>query len=554
MTADSPSPSPLNTPKSKDRPSFFARHAVTIRWASVGLMLIALLLFMGTLPTKSALGVLQNWIEGLGIWGPLALGLLYIVGALLFVPGTVLTLAAGAIFGLGWGMVIVSLASTTAAALAFLIARYVAREKVRRQVEQSPKLTAVDRAIGEQGWKIVALLRLSPAVPFNLQNYLYGVTSIRFWPCVLTSWLAMLPGTFLYVYAASLAKTAAAGRGTSWAKWTLRGIGGLAILVATVYVARLARKAIQEMTAIEPSAVENTRPSPARGKSDRLLSTLLLAGVAVTMLGLSLWAFARKDAVKQFVEHLLGAPPSVTSVEAYQVKPHGPTFDHSTFDVLLKKHVHDAGWVDSQGLRKDSETLDRYLAELKEASFEPLGRNEKLALLINAYNAFTLRLILDHWPVDSIQDIPKDKRWETKRWQVGSHVWSLNQMEHEQIRPKFREPRIHFALICAAIGCPPLRNEAYTGKRIEEQLADQAEYVHSHPRWFRFEPDQNVVHLTKLYDWYGSDFTQYAPSVLDYAARYVPKLKESLAVGRTPKIRWLEYDWRLNSRQNKEAQ
>ena len=190
----------------------------------------------------------------------------------------------------------------------------------------------------------------------------------------------------------------------------------------------------------------------------------------------------------------------------------------------------------------------------------PLGRNEKLALLINAYNAFTLRLILDYWPVESIKDIPQSERWEAERWKVGSHVWSLNQMEQEQIRPKFREPRIHFALVCAARGCPPLRNEAYTGHRIEEQLEDQTEYVHSHPRWFRFEPDQNLVYLTKLYDWYGSDFTQvdadariYAPSVLDYAARFVPKLKESLAAGRTPEIHWIKYDWRLNSRQNKEA-
>ena len=98
------------------------------------------------------------------------------------------------------GTIIVSLASTTGAALAFVIARYLARDSVARWVRRSPRFEAIDRAIGEEGWKIVALLRLSPAVPFNLQNYLYGLTKIRFWPCVLTSWAAMLPGTLMYVY------------------------------------------------------------------------------------------------------------------------------------------------------------------------------------------------------------------------------------------------------------------------------------------------------------------------------------------------------------------
>src|SRR5687767_14061170 len=100
-----------------------------------------------------------------------------------------LAVVAGGLFGLVRGTIIVSLASTTTAALAFLIARYLARERVRRMVEHSPKLRAVDAAIGNEGWKVVALLRLSPAVPFNVQNYLYGVTAIRFWPCVLTSWV-----------------------------------------------------------------------------------------------------------------------------------------------------------------------------------------------------------------------------------------------------------------------------------------------------------------------------------------------------------------------------
>ena len=129
----------------------------------------------------------------------------------------------------------------------------------------------------------------------------------------------------------------------------------------------------------------------------------------------------------------------------------------------------------------------------------------------------------------------------------GGNVWSLNQIEHEQIRPKFVEPRIHFVLVCAAVGCPPLRNEAYEAKRLDEQLAEQTEYVHAHSTWFQFDADANVVRLTKLYNWYGGDFEQVAGDVLQFAARYSPELKQALANDALPRIEWLPYDWKLNS-------
>lgn len=541
------------------------RRAGLIRWISAAAILIALVLLIRTLPTERVLGPVQEWVDSLGVWGPLALGAIYVVAALLLIPAWILTVAAGAIYGLILGTVIVSLASTTAVAVAFLVARYLAREKVRRRVEESPKLAAVDEAIGQQGWKIVALLRLSPAVPFNLQNYLYGVTAIRFWPCVLTSWIAMLPGTFLYVYLGSIGKTAAAGGETSVAQWIIRGIGLAATVAVTFYLAWLARNAIHKQTHIEEAEQPPQEPGDhsrqagavATGESDRPPAwpwpTLANAAAALLLLASAAWATARQDAVQRTVERFLGVPPKVAAVEAYQPRPGGPTFDHSTLSGLLEKHVDSAGWVDYQGLQNHTAELQQYLDRLADAPFEQLGRDEKLALLINAYNAFTLQLILEHYPLESIRDIPQQKRWEAERWQVGRHTWSLNQIEHEQIRPKFREPRIHFALVCAAVGCPPLRTEAYTGKRLEEQLTDQADYVHSHPRWFRFDPEREVVQLTKLYDWYRGDFTQQTASVLDYAARFSPELREALEAGRRPDIQWLKYDWRLNSQQNRPA-
>ncbi len=241
---------------------------------------------------------------------------------------------------------------------------------------------------------------------------------------------------------------------------------------------------------------------------------------------------------------------SVTLHEAYPAEG-SAKFDHADFDALLHEFVDGQGWVDYQGMHAQASMLDGYINALAAAPFCDLSRDAKLAFLINAYNAFTLRLILDHYPIQTIKDIPSGKRWDAKRWQFDSKTFSLNQIEHEQIRPKFAEPRIHFALVCAAIGCPPLRNEAYQADKIEAQLQDQAVRFHANRRWFRYDPESKTAHLSKLYDWYGGDFKQAAPSVLDFAARHAPSLKAALEHEQAPSVRWLDYDWTLNGKQNK---
>ncbi|MCH7871989.1 MAG: TVP38/TMEM64 family protein, partial [Planctomycetes bacterium] len=200
-----------------------------------------------------AIDLLKLKVDNWGCWGPLALGAAYVVAALAFFPGSALTLTAGAVFGLAWGTVTVSLASTTAAALAFLIARYLARDKVAKQAQRYPRFKAIDGAIEAGGWKIIAMLRLSPAMPFSLGNYLFGLTAIRFRPYVLASWLFMLPGTFLFVYLGhigteGLRSAAGAEQGKSPAEWALLGVGLLATIAVSVYVARLSRKALGERT------------------------------------------------------------------------------------------------------------------------------------------------------------------------------------------------------------------------------------------------------------------------------------------------------------------
>jgi hypothetical protein len=244
-------------------------------------------------------------------------------------------------------------------------------------------------------------------------------------------------------------------------------------------------------------------------------------------------------------------PPAAQLQEAYEPNPEGPTFNHSQLDAVVHEHVDADGWVDYAALAAEPGELDAYIAALAEAPFDELGRNEKLALLINAYNAFTLRLILDYYPLASIRDIASDQRWDGRTWNLGGQEWTLNEIEHEQIRPKFQEPRIHFAVNCASIGCPPLRVEAYVAVRIDEQLQDQMEYTHSHDRWLRVDAEQNTVYLTKLYDWYGGDFEQVADSVEAYAAKYSEPLRAALDSGRKPKTEWLDYDWTLNDVKNR---
>jgi len=190
------------------------------------------------------------WVESLGFWGPLVFVLGYAIATVAFIPGSLLTLAAGAIFGLAQGTLYTFLGATLGASAAFLIARYGARGAIERRIAGNRKFAAIDRAVGREGFKIVALLRLSPAFPFNLLNYSLGLTKVRFLDYVLAS-LAMLPGTLLYVYygkaAGSLAAVAGGAkteRGPEY--WLTLGIGLVATIAVTTVITRLAGRALRQ--------------------------------------------------------------------------------------------------------------------------------------------------------------------------------------------------------------------------------------------------------------------------------------------------------------------
>jgi hypothetical protein len=269
--------------------------------------------------------------------------------------------------------------------------------------------------------------------------------------------------------------------------------------------------------------------------------------VAVAALALAAATAVAWPSAAGLLRRWLG-PPVVSAAEAYTDAPGAAVFDNSTLCALLQAHVDEAGGVDYEGLHRDAASLDAYLRALASAPFSEMGRDEKLAFLLNAYNAFTLRLVLDYWPVGSVRDIPSGERWKARRWVLAGETVSLDEIEHDRIRPRFREPRIHFALVCAARSCPPLRAEAYTGARLEAQLADQARRVHRRDRWLRFDPASGTLHLTRLYDWYASDFLAAAPSIEEYVAAHEVSVRAALAAGRRPRIGWLPYDWSLNAR------
>lgn len=200
------------------------------------------------LPVQQDLTRFFGWVPQLGPTGAVLFAAAYIPAAILFVPGALLTLGAGFLFGVKLGTVIVSLGSTTGAIAAFLVGRTLAREWVTTKVEGKPAFDAIDRAVGTQGFTIVLLTRLSPVFPFNLLNYVYGVTGVGLRDYALASWIGMLPGTMMYVYLGSAAQSVTAllsgeQRQTLPQEW-LFSVGLLATVAVTVVVTRLAKRAL----------------------------------------------------------------------------------------------------------------------------------------------------------------------------------------------------------------------------------------------------------------------------------------------------------------------
>jgi hypothetical protein len=217
---------------------------------------------------------------------------------------------------------------------------------------------------------------------------------------------------------------------------------------------------------------------------------------------------------------------------------------HKTWNELLAKYVDDKGHVNYKGFIEEKEKFDGYLNALeKEAPKESWTKDEKLAYWINVYNAFTVKLIIDNYPVKSIKDIGGNfykinTAWDIKFINIEGEEYDLNNIEHGIIRKEFNEPRIHFAANCASASCPVLRNEAYVASKLDAQLTDQAKtFIND---GIRNNITAEKAELSKLFKWYGGDFSK-DQSVIEFINQFSEtKIKE------TTSIDYLDYGWTLN--------
>ncbi|MEQ9423134.1 MAG: DUF547 domain-containing protein [Cyclobacteriaceae bacterium] len=219
---------------------------------------------------------------------------------------------------------------------------------------------------------------------------------------------------------------------------------------------------------------------------------------------------------------------------------------HQLFDEILKTYVNENGWVDYKKLKANRSQLTEYLNVLKNHHPEETwSRNEKLAYWINAYNAFTLELIVEKYPVESIKDIGSwlqipfvNTPWDIKFIEISDEKYDLNNIEHDILRDELNEPRIHFAIVCASYSCPKLSRDAFVPEKIQEQLDVAAVSFLNDPK--RNQMDKQNPKVSKIFSWFGGDFKK-ETSLIGYLNKY-----SNVKISEGADVDFLDYDWRLN--------
>lgn len=219
---------------------------------------------------------------------------------------------------------------------------------------------------------------------------------------------------------------------------------------------------------------------------------------------------------------------------------------HDNFDILLEKHVSPQGGVNYKAFKSDEQKLNTYLDVMKQNSpANSWNDNEKLTYWINVYNALTIQLILKYYPVKSIKDIGSSIQipyvntpWDIKCFEIDGEELSLNNIEHGIIRKDFEEPRIHFALVCAAVSCPKLLNEAYEANRLDVQLTAQTKSFLANTSKNKISTDR--LELSKIFNWYGGDFRKNG-TLVDFLNQYT-----TVEIDKKAKTSFMDYDWALN--------
>lgn len=305
--------------------------------------------------------------------------------------------------------------------------------------------------------------------------------------------------------------------------------------------------------------------------SGRKITMVVIVGIAAAY-GISSWVRATASGGEAAPE---SSAANVQAVGEGADASATPSFDNTEYDGLLKKYVDEAGWVDYPGLIADRAPLDRYVAALGQvtpAELQSWSREDQLAFYINAYNAITLVRIIDNYPPKgsgilfpkvSIRNITGVWKW-TKNNVAGEEI-TLDALEHEVIRAKFGDARIHASIVCASISCPALLNEAFTGENLEEQLERASTAFATDPSRNLIDIEARTATISEIFDWFAEDFESYKAEVpgladaggnkqkfaggLGFLARYGgPEVKEFLNSGNYT-LKLGDYDWGLNERQ-----
>ncbi len=250
-------------------------------------------------------------------------------------------------------------------------------------------------------------------------------------------------------------------------------------------------------------------------------------------------------------------PPSLGAGAGRVIADKPATADYAA---VLSRHVNERGRVDYAALKADRGPLDRYAASLgavPAATYESWPDAEKIAFLINAYNAFTLVSIIDRYPVKSIRDIRGV--WRGRRFSLAGRSLSLDAIEHQVLRKQFKEPRIHLAINCASIGCPVLRREPYSGERLAEQLDEQGRVMVRDPSQFRIDRTGRRVNVSSVFQWFGEDFepatsaaeaidglSKRESAVMTFLARYLSPADRRFLEQGGYRVGYLDWDWGLN--------
>ena len=424
----------------------------------------------------------------------------YIAVTTIGLPALPLTLAGGAMFGVAAGIALTWLGATLGATGAFLLARALGGDALRRLL--GDRAGTLDRLLGDGAFLTMLRLRLIPVVPFNALNFGAGLAGVRLTHYVAATAIGILPGTSVYSYFADALLAGADGaRQTAFIRVAIAG----ALLLALSYLPALAKRA---------------------------------GWISVVLLSLATATVSRRVTAQ--------SPAAASPVQ---------TVDHAAWNAMLGAYVTD-GMVDYDAFQRDPR-FATYLARLGRVQAATLPRNEQLAYWINVYNAYTIQLLNSRKERRSIRNINKvlgvtlKSPWAEPIVQADRRTLTLDDVEHEIIRKQFKDPRIHVALVCAAMGCPPLRSEAFTAERVDAQLDDQARRFLAQRAKNRVDVPQGTVYGSPIFTWYRDDFGGTLAGVGAFWVKYLPPGPEQ-ALLRSGTFRWVdtEYDWRINVRRD----